>query len=319
VDAIPARFAQLSALDYDPPITDAFRQIRNPQSIGLFQVGFAVFLFSTSPVLIRWAAPLTPVEITFWRMALAAAAVLGLAAFLRRGAWVGWSALPRFAGYGLVAAAHFFLYIASLQLTTVAHALALVYTAPVFVSLFSALLLGEGLRRRVYFGLAVAVLGVAVLTGFEPRFDPRMALGDLLAVGSAIAFGIYSVAGRHERARYPLLTYAGTVYAFASLWLLPLAALSYTPSYTPRATGALLLLGLLPLALGHTLYNAALRRLHAAVVNVVATQEVTGGVLLGAVLLAEFPSAAAIAGGALTLLGVSLVILWGRPGERVTG
>ncbi|MCX7853797.1 MAG: EamA family transporter, partial [Caldilineales bacterium] len=68
-------------------------------------------------------------------------------------------------------------------------------------------------------------------------------------------------------------------------------------------------LGLIPLGLGHTLYNAALRRTHATYVNVIATQEVTGGILLGILLLGEIPGLNEVIGAAVTLLGVLLVIL----------
>ncbi len=72
---------------------------------------------------------------------------------------------------------------------------------------------------------------------------------------------------------------------------------------------SLLGLALLPLAFGHTLYNAALRLTSATKVNVVATQELTLGVLWGALLLGEVPSAETLAGAVLTLIGVVLVVL----------
>jgi drug/metabolite transporter (DMT)-like permease len=66
---------------------------------------------------------------------------------------------------------------------------------------------------------------------------------------------------------------------------------------------------LLPLALGHTLYNAALRLTNATLVNLVATQEVTGGIILGILLLNEWPSLQSIIGVLITLLGIVLVVL----------
>ena len=40
---------------------------------GLLYAAVATALFSTSSVFMRWAAPLSPFEIAFWRMAVAAA------------------------------------------------------------------------------------------------------------------------------------------------------------------------------------------------------------------------------------------------------
>jgi drug/metabolite transporter (DMT)-like permease len=269
-----------------------------------------VLFFSTSPVFTRWAAvTLSAFEISAGRMLSAGILVLGLALVARQalpppGDW------PRFALYGLITAVHFGCYIASLEYTTVAHSLAITYTAPIFVALFSHWLLGEGLDRRKWLGTLVAVAGIAVMTGFEPEFTPRMAIGDLLALVTAITFGLYSVAGRSQRHRYGLFAYAGSVYTVAGLWLLPLALLNFSPTgYTSAAVGSVLALGLLPLALGHTLYNAALRQTRATLVNLIATQEVTGGILLGMIFLGEFPTPTTLAGVVITLVGIVLVIL----------
>lgn len=280
---------------------------------GLAYVGLAVAFFSTSPVLTRLAAPHGAFEITFGRMALAAGFVLLLARLAGVRLAFRRDELGRFALYGLITALHFFLYIWSLEFTTIAHSLALVYTAPIFVTLFAAVLLGERIDRRRYLGIPVVLVGIAVLSGLEPTLDARMAFGDLLALGSAVTFGLYSVAGRRERDHQPLLRYAGGVYAAAALWLLPVALLTATGFHGLPQLLAIAGLGIFPLGIGHTLYNASLRRVHPTFVNLIATQEVTGGVLLGALVLGEVPSGASVVGAALTLFGVAVVLLpWGR-------
>jgi drug/metabolite transporter (DMT)-like permease len=217
--------------------------------------------------------------------------------------------LPVLLGMGLVTAVHFLAYIAAVNTTTVAHALSLTYTAPVFVAVLAAWRLNERLGRLQVAGMLIAIAGVAVLAGFEPALSPSMLLGDGLALVSAVTFGVYSVAGRGLRGRYPLLAYTAAIYGAAALWLLPVAAPGFDPArYTPGNALALLALGLVPLGLGHTLYNAALRHLDAATVNIVATQEVSLGILLAWLLLGETPAPAALLGVAVTLAGVLLVL-----------
>jgi drug/metabolite transporter (DMT)-like permease len=266
-------------------------------------------LFSTSPVLIIWAAPLSSYEVTFGRLGVAGLSI-GVVALL-----TGQPVLPRradlwrFALFGLITALHFWFYVASLSYTTIAHSLAIVYTAPVFVTLFSAMFLHEPLPMRKLLGVAVTVVGIAILAGFEPRMNRSMLIGDLLALGSAISFGLYSVAGRSQRQRYGLFTYAGTVYSIAALWLAPVALLNFTPAgYQLHQLLAVFAAGLIPLGIGHTLYNAALRRTHATTVNLIATQEVTGGVLLGALMLAQLPQVNELLGIVVALLGIVLVV-----------
>jgi drug/metabolite transporter (DMT)-like permease len=67
-------------------------------------------------------------------------------------------------------------------------------------------------------------------------------------------------------------------------------------------------LGIGALALGHTLYNAALRRVHATYVNIIASQEVTGGIILAYIFLGQVPSVNALVGAVVTLVGVALVL-----------
>jgi drug/metabolite transporter (DMT)-like permease len=275
---------------------------------GLLLAIGAAAMFSTAPILTRWVGDgLGPYEISFWRCAIGALIVLTAAAALRQ-------PLPaardwRIYGLtGLFAALHFVLYIAAVQVTTIAHALAIVYTAPVWTAL-AARLSGDELSTRRWLGIGLSVAGVALLVGLGDDAGATL-LGDLLALGSALAFAAYSLAGRRNRGNAGILAYAGTVYVVAALWTLPAALLTWSSGgYTAQAVWALLGLGLLPLALGHTLYNSALRRAPATAVNVLATQELTFGILLGALLLAEVPSATSMVGALITILGAILVIL----------
>src|SRR5689334_6023493 len=115
----------MSTLTSNPqPIThNTQHATRNADWRGLIYVAVAVFFFSTSPVLIRWAEPLHPFVKTGGRLAVAALAL----ALVAGGAWAqrrGRAApttprprrvvLARFAAYGAIAALHFFCYITAL-------------------------------------------------------------------------------------------------------------------------------------------------------------------------------------------------------------
>jgi drug/metabolite transporter (DMT)-like permease len=281
---------------------------------GILLAVVAVVFFSSSAVFVRLAAPVSPYEITFWRMTFAAATV-GLGLALSRGQPRRLPAERRYLLFGLVAALHFLLFVMSVTFTSIAHALAITYLAPVFTAAASWRLLGERLRARQALGIVVALAGIAILVSFEPRLTGRMLLGDGLALLSAACYAAYSIAGRSQRTRYGLLPYALTVYGLAAMWLTPalLAGLASRPDplavYTLPRMLALLAAGVLPLGLGHTLYNASLRRIPATYANLIASQEVTGGVALGALLLGELPSANSMAGAAMAIAGIVLVLL----------
>ncbi len=283
---------------------------------GLLYVCIAVFFFSTSAILVRWSKPFNAVEIAFWRLAIAALLVALMGILTHQHLFLKRNELPRFALYGLVTALHFIFYIASLNFTTIAHALAIIYTSPIFVTLFSTFVLHEPLPLRKYLGIGVAILGIAILAGFEPHYTSCslsgqcMILGDSLALLSALCFAIYSIAGRGERNHHPLFRYTTNVYSLAALWLLPaMLYFAFQHPYPLAAVSAVIALGIFPLGLGHTLYNAAVRHVHATYANLIATQEVTAGVILGVILLHEIPSVTAIIGGVVTLVGIIGVLI----------
>jgi len=276
--------------------------------LGLLYAIAAVFFFSTSAVLVRFSAPLSTYQISCGRLVVGSAAILLLGSLRREHRWPARSDWPRFIVYGAITAAHFVFYVAAILYTTLAHALTLVYTAPIWVALLSAWRLKEPLRPRQYAGMLVTLAGLGVMVGFEPQMSRQMIIGDLLALASAVMFALYTIAGRSQRQRYPLFTYAGLVYGLAALWLAPLAAATtHSVPGWPQVL-AVIGLGLIPMAAGHTLYNAAVRHTHAAYANLIATQEVTGGVLLGILLLGEVPGPTTVIGLAVTLAGIALVL-----------
>jgi drug/metabolite transporter (DMT)-like permease len=137
-----------------------------------------------------------------------------------------------------------------------------------------------------------------------------MLLGDALALLSALCYAIYSIIGRGERERHPLFRYTMNIYGSAALWLLlPALFFAFQHEYPLPALAAITALGIFPLGLGHTLYNAAVRTVHATYANLIATQEVTVGVLLGIIFLQDFPSITTLLGGLITLIGIISVLL----------
>jgi drug/metabolite transporter (DMT)-like permease len=284
-------------------------RVTTDQRSGILYAAIAALFFSTSPIFIRWASPLSVYQVACGRLVVGSAAILGLAAWRRELRLPRRREAGRFILYGFITAAHFVFYVAAVNFTTIAHTLTIVYTAPIFIALLSAWMLKETLPARRYAGMGVAIAGLAIMVGFEANLTGRMLLGDLLALGSAITFALYSIAGRAQRASYPLFSYAGMVYSMAAFWLAPLAL--FLPGAMPALPqiGAIAGMGLLPMAVGHTLYNAAVRHTHAAYANLIAMQEVTGGVILGALLLGEMPGPSAIIGIVITLAGIALV-LW---------
>lgn len=280
---------------------------------GIFYASLATVFFATSPVLTLSIKAISPWGITFMRMFMGAVFVFILAKLKRIDLYLNKKDIKKFLLYGFIAAMHFLFYIWSLFYTSIAHSLSIVYTAPIFVTLFTWLFLKEPIKGYKFVGIAVVLIGIFILTGFEPQINITWLMGDFMALISAVCFGLYSVAGRRERENYPLLKYAFWLYLSASVFLFPFALKYIQLSAVKASASAIILLALLPTTLGHTLYNASLRYTHPTYTNLISTQEVTGGIILGYFILGQLPSINSIIGCIIMLLGLGVVLLNNNP------
>jgi drug/metabolite transporter (DMT)-like permease len=109
-------------------------------------------------------------------------------------------------GPGLVAGVmfgvEFVLIFSGLLYTSVSRAVVFLYTAPFFVALGSALVLGERLRAAQWTGLALCFTGVALAIGVpQANVDTRVLLGDLMEVGGGALWGATTIVAKATRLR----------------------------------------------------------------------------------------------------------------------
>jgi drug/metabolite transporter (DMT)-like permease len=270
---------------------------------------------------ISFGGPLTrlanahPLAVAVWRLGLSLVPV-ALFVVLQRG-WHQWRLLrPRELGAaaaaGVLLALHFWTWIASLSLTTVAASVVLVNTQPVIVAVLSAALLGEAPVRRQWLGIGIAVAGAAVVAapdlGLAAGASRRALVGDLLAVVGAVTAALYFLVGRRLRSTLDLWPYVALVYGACFLALVMFALAVGAPLAPQPAREIAIFAGLAagPMLIGHTGCNWALRYLPAYVVNVALLGETVGATLLAAALpgIREVPPLTTLAGGALILAGI---------------
>ncbi|HMJ58483.1 MAG TPA: DMT family transporter, partial [Gemmatimonadales bacterium] len=211
---------------------------------------------------------------------------------------------------GLLLAAHFWTWIASLRFTTVASSVVLVSLKPVFVWALAAVWLHEHPSRREGWGIGIAVLG-AILIGIG---DARLSLGalggDLLALAGALTAAGYYVIGRRVRATVGVWTYATIVYAVAAgtLFVVALARTIPLTGFAGRDWAVFGALAAGPMLLGHTGMNYALKFYRATTVNVAARGEPVGATLIAWLGLHEAPPPLALLGGAIVVAGIGLTL-----------
>ena len=211
---------------------------------------------------------------------------------------------------GLCLALHFVSWIASLRYTSVASSVILVTLTPLLLVPAGYLIWGERPTRRLGLGIGLAIGGSVCIAWNDFQLSPPQALyGDLLALGGAVMMAAYLVCGRLIRPSVPLPLYAGLVYACAAvcLWAVCLLSPVSILGYTGSAYLILLLLGLGPQLIGHTVVNWALAYLSPTIVAVILLAEPVGASLLAWLWLGESVSWLQGGGGALILTGIGLV------------
>lgn len=199
---------------------------------GRLLVFAAALLWSLAGVFIKFL-DLPPLTIVFYRSLFAA---LIFTPFLRRS---DWRLSPPIAVSALTYTAAISAFVSANKLTTAANAIVLQYTAPIFVFLFSRLVLGEKISRLNGLALAVSMIGVGMIS-LDSAGEPEMA-GVMLAILSGVLFAAYMINLQRTQSVSPVyLTWINNVAcALLLLWIVKSQlALSLNEIYILAVMGA---------------------------------------------------------------------------------
>ena len=207
---------------------------------------------------------------------------------------------------GVLLAAHFGFWIASVQQTSVVTAVVLVAAQPLYVAVASPLLLSERVEPRVWLALLIATAGALTMVAGDIGDGLGTLVGDLYATLAGIFAAGYFIIGRRVRPTISWPRYVGTVYPVTAVLLLA-AVLIAGESLTGYSTKTLVMMGLLalgPQLIGHNAINWSLAYLPAILVAIAILGEPVGSTVWAAIILDEQPSFAEILGAPLVLVGV---------------
>ncbi|MEZ5115153.1 MAG: DMT family transporter [Candidatus Nanopelagicales bacterium] len=291
--------------------------VARPPAGDLLLLGVAVAFISTSgPIIAATVAP--ALAIAFWRSILGSAATAP---------WVWWRHRGELGGLtrrewklaisaGLLLGAHFATWVPSLRFTSVASSTALVATQPVWAALI-ARARGQEVPRQAWVGIALALVGVVVLTGVDLSLDPRALFGDLLALAGAVLAAAYVTVGGQVRQSVSTASYTFVAYGSAAggLLVLCVATGQQLTGYDAQTWLLILALTLGAQLLGHTLINRVLSTTSATVTSLAILFEMPGSTLIAAVWLGQVPPVGLIPAVVLLFAGLALVI---RSGDRRT-
>jgi drug/metabolite transporter (DMT)-like permease len=261
---------------------------------------------ATASLFIR-LADVPPVAAAFWRAAVAG--IVYLPSFLLPIIREQWRRVPRGSLFALVAATliivtHNILFISSLSYTTVAASVVITSTQPIFTAFLGRLLLKEKVSVRAIIGLFGALIGTAVIS-FSQGGSTSLK-GNLLALAAALTVAAFAVCARKLRQVVPIVPFMFTVQLASSFYLFLIALAWAIPlaGFDVSSWQALLLLGLIPTFIGHSLLSYALGYLKAYLVGLAIVGEPVGATILAAIFLGEIPSGQALIGVLLILASI---------------
>jgi drug/metabolite transporter (DMT)-like permease len=217
-----------------------------------------------------------------------------------------------FTGGGL----HLALQWLGLHYTTATSATLYLSTAPIFILLLAAPLLGERIAARQWLGVGISFAGVALI-GMQGRLlQPSFNVGDLCALASMAMWGGYTVFLRLRRDALDTAEFLTLVcllgLAFMTPWVLTEVFLGMTLKLTPAGTVAVLYSAIGSLLLAYAGWSYVVKRMGAARAGVTMHLMPAIAVGLAALFLGEYPVWYHFAGVALILAGVALASLRAR-------
>jgi len=205
---------------------------------------------------------------------------------------------------GILLGMHWITYFYALKLSNVAIGMLSMFTYPVMTTLLEPLLLKT---RFTFFNLIMSILVTIGIFFLVPEFNIEndYTLGVVIGLTSAVIYSFRNILLKKQIEQYSgisLMFYQLTINAI----ILAPMLLFFTWSIPAEHLLALIGLGLITTAAGHTLFVISLRHFSVSAASIMSSLQPLLGIVLAYFFLHEVPAAKTIVGGALILTTVIL-------------
>ncbi len=160
--------------------------------------------------------------------------------------------------------------------------------------------------------LVLTLAGCALVVRLVPLGDEHISwFGLLVGLGSGFGYALYSIFGKHALKKYDSLTVITHTFVFASLFMLPFNAWSFSANQLASMHTLALILGLgfFPTALAYGLYTRGLSMIESGRASVTATIEPVVATMVGVVIFNEILTGYQLSGMILVIAAVVLIQL----------
>ena len=210
-----------------------------------------------------------------------------------------------FVGYGISLSLQFL----GTKLSTAANGSLVTSATPAFVLLFAWILLSERITTRKFAALLLATLGVvAVIDPRSAQLNPNLFFGNILLLGAAVTWALYSVLVRKVTQNLDVLPFSLIAFVGGLPVAIPAGAWELAKvgvgTISLGVVGGVLFLGIISTALAMILWNTAFTILDAGTASLTFFAQPVVGTLLGWFVLGEKITPLFLLGGVLIGIGI---------------
>ncbi len=215
--------------------------------------------------------------------------------------------LRNYALVGLTLAGTFSLYFWAIHFYNISSVTLILSSYVIFVAIFASIFLKEKLRKAHKVSIALAIIGLAIVSPFSGKFN---IIGTLLALGSAVVYAIFLVYSRYTEKRHSI----GSIF-----WIFLFATLYLTPFVIKSGFGEMgsvayyvLIMGLISTGVAYLLFLYGLKKVKAETAAVLTIVSHSLSALFFAVFLIGETLSVRLTIGGIILISSGIYLLYSK-------
>ena len=203
---------------------------------------------------------------------------------------------------GIILALHWYCFIQSIQLSTVAIGTITFSTFPVFIAFLEPVFFREKIKLRTVICSLLMLGGILIIASnnTDEGSTGRM-LGIIVGLVSSLTYSALSLLNRSFSRKYKSEVIVFYEQAIAAIVILPFMSV-VKPVIAIKDLFLLAILGVVFTALAHGLFVKGLRYVKASTAGIISVLEAVYAIILASILLREIPALNEIAGGVVVIL-----------------
>ncbi len=273
----------------------------NKERIGMLEVFVSSLLFGLIPIFVRLDDSLGAFNLSFFRVVVAA---ISLFLFIRFSK-IKLSSLKQETGkllffgvfHGLIIIGYFF----AIKYLSISSAVLLLYSCSIWGVVFSYLILKEKIKKKSWFALIIALIGVFLIISPKSFFLKESIIGSISGlIAGALAGLVYTLSKILKKHDKVSLTFWQNLIAIP--FLFPLILIEF-PQFTLKSLGVVVVLGTVCTAIPFVLIFRGFQKIPIQKGSVLILLDLVFAIIFASILFKEVPSLMEVIGGILILIG----------------